>query len=65
MALRFKQILKAPWKGDHGLTYTLYGLTEGGRVYRFKPSAGAWLALPDVISDGDEEMYRYSDPEVW
>jgi len=48
--MKFKQIVSAPWKGQQGLIYTLYGLSEDGDVYRYKPGGDTWIRMGINVS---------------
>jgi hypothetical protein len=41
--VRFVDIKVAPWDGVSGRTYSLIGLSDEGKVYRFEMGAGRWV----------------------
>lgn len=60
-SLAFVQILSAPWKNrDGNLTYTLFGLTKEGAVYR--NSTNGWKAENMQPVGGREEHPFASAP---
>lgn len=44
-ALCFSQILAPTWQGAGNQTYTLYGLSDDGKVYQYKRAEDEWVEL--------------------
>jgi hypothetical protein len=42
--IKLVQILSAAWNSGNGLTYSLYGLDDQGRVWRRSLKQGGWVS---------------------
>lgn len=44
-SLRFQRLTVAPWRGDKGMTYSLFALDHEGHVFRYQPARDGWLRI--------------------
>ncbi len=50
MPLKFQQIVVAPWQGDNGMTYSVIGLEQDGRVYRYDAKCDGWIPWSNELA---------------
>jgi hypothetical protein len=48
--VKFSQIATAPFTSPTGSSYSVLGLSTGGRVYRFDPKCDAWIPWSNKIA---------------
>jgi hypothetical protein len=48
--VKFAQIATAPFSTDTGSSYSVLGLSTGGRVYRFDPKCDAWIPWSNKVA---------------
>ncbi len=48
--VKFRQITAAPFSTDTGSSYSVLGLSTGGRVYRFDPKCDAWIPWSNKVA---------------
>jgi hypothetical protein len=53
--VRFKQLLAGQFSTDGGISYSLIGLSEDGRVFRYDPKCSGWIPWPMTIAECREQ----------
>lgn len=63
--LKAKLLYTGHWQGEEGsLTYSLFALSEDGRIYRYKPSEQLWYALGmEIHNPGDPSRELEEDSD--
>ena len=51
----------APWDGDNGRTYTLFGLDSSGKTYRYTSRFDQWAQIGTGELERDSEV-RHNRP---
>jgi len=59
MEVKFKSITVGQWDGNTGMTYTIIGLSEEGKVYRYSVAKRSWVEMP-TTSDF-KEAYEWDE----
>lgn len=64
--LRMKQIMTAPWGTQGNLSYSTFGLSSDGKVYRYDPECEGWLpnAMVEAGASCIAEHKKRRQPKV-
>lgn len=53
--VRFKQLLAGQFSTADGMSYSLIGLSEDGRVFRYDPKCEGWIQWPMTVAECREQ----------